>query len=385
MRLLIVHNTLWAHYKSLLFKKIADQLTADDDLLVLQIALTESHREGLGVPDASTVGYPFRLLHNGALESVSLPRRISGLLTHGLAFKPDVLLLTGYYDPAQLLLGIVLKIRGCRVILQNESTALDSPRTGWREQIKRAFVRMCDGFFCFGTRAADYLVQLGAMPEQILVRNNAVVDNAFLREVYDEALPTRQAVQQTLQLPPNNLMYVGRLLAIKNLAALIDAFAEACRANPSANWGLILLGEGDQKTALQQQAGTLGIANRISFLPGCNWQEVPRFLTLADVFVLPSQLEPWGLVVNEAMACGLPVLVSDRCGCVADLVQEGQNGYRFDPNQPRQLSDKIGRFFAMSGAERAAMGLRSAQLVDVFNPDAVGKAMYDALTHLSQS
>ncbi|RYF71324.1 MAG: glycosyltransferase [Cytophagaceae bacterium] len=385
MRLLIVHNTLWAHYKSLLFRKIADQLTAADDLLVLQLALTESHREGLGIPDASTVGYPFKLLHNGPLEAMSLSRRIRGLLTHGLAFKPDVLLLTGYYDPAQLLLGVVLKLRGCRVILQSESTALDSPRTGWREQVKRSFVRLCTGFFCFGTRAADYLIQLGATPEQILVRNNAVVDNAFLREVYDEALPTRPAVKQTLQLAPNNLIYVGRLLAIKNLAALIDAFAEACRANPSANWGLILLGEGDQKAALQQQVGTLGLADRVSFLPGCNWQEVPRFLALADVLVLPSQLEPWGLVVNEAMACGLPVLVSDRCGCVADLVQEGQNGYRFDPDQPQQLSDKIGRFFATSEAERVTMGLRSAQLVDAFNPDAVGKAMYNALTHLSQA
>lgn len=382
MRLLIVHNTLWAHYKSLLFSRLFAQLRPSDTLLVVQIALTEGHREGLGVPDASAVGYPFALLHNGPLEAVSLPQRMRGLLQQGLAFKPDTVLLTGYYDPAQLLLGLVLKARGCRVILQSESTALDSPRTGWREQVKRTFIRLCDGYFCFGTRAADYLVQLGADPSRILVRNNAVVDNAFLRNVYASALPGRPAVQQSRQLAPNNLIYVGRLIAIKNVSALVDAFAQAWRANPAGNWGLILLGEGEQKAALQQQVGTLDMANRIHFLPGCNWTDVPRFLALADALVLPSQSEPWGLVVNEAMACGLPVLVSDRCGCVDDLVQDGQNGYRFDPDQPGQLADRIGRLLTASSADLSRMGNQSARIIAAFDPDTVSKAMYDSLVNL---
>lgn len=382
MRLLIIHNTLWAHYKSLLFKKLAEQLVSTDTMLVIQIALTEGHREGLGVPDASAVGYPFALLHNGPLEAVSLPRRIRGLLKHGLAFKPDVVLLTGYYDPAQLLLGLVLKARGCRVVLQSESTSLDNQRTGWRERIKKAFVGICDGYFCFGSRAADYLVQLGAPASRILVRNNAVVDNALLRRTYEAALLHRLSAQTAHRLPPHNLIYVGRLVAIKNLAALIDAFANAVCANPTADWGLILLGEGNHKAALQQQVTTLGLNDKVFFLPGCNWRDVPRFLALADALVLPSQSEPWGLVVNEAMACGLPVLVSDRCGCVDDLVADGRNGYRFDPGQPSQLTDRISRLLTASPATLAQMGAESTRIVDAFDPDTVGKAMYDALKNL---
>lgn len=384
MRLLVIHNTLWAHYKSLLFRKLAEQMSPSDAMLVIQIALTEGHREGLGVPDASAVGYPFTLLHNGPLEAVSLSSRIRGLLNHGLAFKPDVVLLTGYYDPAQLLLGLILKAKGCRVVLQSESTSLDSLRTGWREQIKRAFVKLCDGYFCFGTRAADYLIQLGATPSGILVQNNAVVDNTLLRETYEAALPSRSQEQKAYQLAPTNLIYVGRLIAIKNLTALISAFFAACQANPTASWGLILLGEGEQKTALQQQADMLGISDKVRFLPGCNWQEVPRFLALADTLVLPSQSEPWGLVVNEAMACGLPVLVSDHCGCVDDLVQDEKNGYRFDPNQPDQLADRIGRLLRLPATDLARMGAESIRIVDTFNPDTVGKAMYDALVQLSK-
>lgn len=382
MRLLVIHNTLWAHYKSLLFRKLHEQTATSDAMLVIQIALTEGHRKGLGVPDASAVGYPFTLLHNGPLEAVSLPARIRGLLTHGLAFKPDVVLLTGYYDPAQLLLGLVLKLKGCRIVLQNESTSLDNLRTGWREQIKRAFVKLCDGYFCFGTRAANYLIELGATPSRILVENNAVVDNAGLRATYLAALPNREQEQKARQLPPKNLIYVGRLIPIKNLTGLIEAFCEACRANPTANWGLILLGEGEQKTILQAQVNALTMSDKIHFLPGCDWQDVPRFLALADALVLPSQSEPWGLVVNEAMACGLPVLVSDRCGCVDDLVQDGQNGYRFDPNQPDQLADRIGQLLRLPAGDLARMGTQSARIVEAFDPNTVGKAMYDALVHL---
>ena len=379
MRVLIIHNTLWAHYKSLLFSKLSAHMQPTDALLVIQIALTEGHRQGLGVPDAANVGYPFALLHNGPLEAVSLFQRSRGLLKHGLAFNPDVVLLTGYYDPAQLLLGFVLKARGCRVIMQNESTALDNARTGWREGIKRAAVRLCDGYFCFGTRAADYLVQLGAKPDRILVRNNAVVDNALLRGIYEAAQPARQARQTTLNLAPHNLIYVGRLIAIKNLVALLNTFAEATRANSITDWGLILLGEGDQKAELQQLADTLGLADRIRFLPGCDWQDVPAFLALADALVLPSLSEPWGLVVNEAMACGLPVLVSDRCGCVDDLVQDGQNGYRFNPDQPGHLTTQLTRLLTAPTTTLAQMGQESGQIVANFDPDVVGKAMYNAL------
>ncbi|MEZ0539179.1 glycosyltransferase family 4 protein [Fibrella arboris] len=382
MRLLIIHNTLWAHYKSLVFRKLYEQMSAVDSLLVIQMALTEGHRNGLGVPSASAVGYPFVLLHNGPLEEVSLPARIRGLLKHSIAFKPDAVLLTGYYDPAQLLLAMLLKIRGCRVILQNESTAADNQRTGWREHLKRAFVRTCDGFFCFGTRAADYMIQLGASPSRILIKNNAVVDNALLRQVYESALPARLADQAAHQLAPKNLIYVGRLIGIKNLAVLVDAFAEACRRTSVTDWGLILLGEGNQKSSLQAQVTLLSMADKIRFLPGCNWQDVPRFLALADVLVLPSQSEPWGLVVNEAMACGMPVLVSDHCGCVDDLIQDGQNGYRFDPSQTSQLTDRIGQLISAPDARLQEMGHESARIIEAFNPDTVGKMMYDALATL---
>ncbi|MBO0936935.1 glycosyltransferase family 4 protein [Fibrella sp. HMF5335] len=383
MRLLIVHNTLWAHYKSLLFSQLANQVTPPDSMLVLQIALTEGNRHGLGVPDPATVGYPFQLLHPGTLESLSTAQRISRVVRAGLAYKPDVVLLTGYYDPAQLLLGLLLKLRGCRVVLQSESTALDNPRMGWREGLKKTFVGLCDAFFCFGSRAADYLVQLGANPVRIRVRNNAVVDNDLLKRIYDQALPKRLSRQGDLGLQPKNLIYVGRLAEEKNLIQLVNSFAQAKHNAGDTTWGLLLLGEGPQKAALQAEVARLNLNGSVHFLPGCDWTDVPTYLALADTLVLPSLSEPWGLVVNEAMACGLPVLVSDRCGCAVDLVEQGQNGYTFSPDNPAMLTRQVSQLMGLSDKALQQMGEASLARIAHWAPEPVGRAMYLEMKRLT--
>ena len=385
MRLLIVHNTLWAHYKSLLFSQLSSQIVPPDSMLVLQIALTEGNRQGLGVPDPATVGYPFQLLHPGTLDSLSTPQRIWRVVRAGWAYRPDVVLLTGYYDPAQLLLGLLLKLRGCRVVLQSESTALDNPRTGWRERLKKAFVSGCDGFFCFGTRAAEYLIQLGADPARIRVRNNAVVDNNGLKRTFDQAWPNRQTRQLALGLPPKNLIYVGRLAEEKNLALLLNSFAQARHEAISADWGLIFLGEGPQKAALQADVIRLNLTAWVHFLPGCDWTEVPTYLALADALVLPSLSEPWGLVVNEAMACGLPVLVSDRCGCAVDLVAEGQSGYTFPPNDPAALTHQLIQLMTLPAEALQQMGEVAQRLITHWAPEPVSRAMFLEMKRLANA
>ena len=383
MRLLIVHNTLWAHYKSLLFSQLASQIFPSDSLLVLQIALTEGNRQGLGVPDPATVGYPFQLLHPGTLESLSTPRRIVRVIRAGWAYRPDVVLLTGYYDPAQLLLGLLLKLRGCKVVLQSESTALDNPRTGWRERLKKVVVGICDGFFCFGTRAAEYLIQLGAAPARILVRNNAVVDNTLLKHIFEQAIPTREARKTALDLLPKNLIYVGRLAEEKNLIQLLDSVAQARQDVLNSGWGLIFLGEGPQKAALQAEVARLNLGACVRFLPGCDWTEVPKYLALADALVLPSLSEPWGLVVNEAMACGLPVLVSDRCGCTIDLVAEGQNGYTFSPENPATLTARLTQLMTLPDDTLQRMGAASQARIGQWAPEPVGRAMFLAMKQVA--
>ena len=387
MRILIVHNLLWAHYKSVVFQALQTLVDEQQDvsLLVLQIARNERSRASLEIPAAENppaYSYNYLLLFDAFLEDISLRRRSRVLLKRAKAYRPDVISLTGYYDPAQLLLLVWAKKNGIRVVMQNESTASDHPRKDWREQIKRWVFSQCDGFFCFGNQAADYLIQLGVAPAKILVRKNAV-DNHTLRSAYERALPQRLSQQQKLGLLPNNFVFVGRLIWQKNLPMLLNAFADACQQTPqSATWGLILLGDGELETSLRQQVNALGITDKVTFLPSRPWFRVPEIMALGNALVLASRSETWGLVVNEAMVCGLPVIVSDRCGCAKDLIQDGANGFTFNPDQPAELTHHLLQFMDGSvDAER--MGDVARQRIAPYAPEAVAQEMLDGFMKIT--
>ena len=386
MRILIVHNLLWAHYKSSVFQalqQLADQ-QPDVSVCVLQIARNERSRAGLETSSDAitpTYQYKYELLFDRYLDDVGLPERAQALLRRAKAYQPDVINLTGYYDPAQILLLLWANMKGIRVVLQNESTAADQARGGWKEQFKRWLFRRCDGFFCFGSEAANYLIQLGVDPAKILLRKNAV-DNNQLRSAYERALPDRAARQQAMGLRPNNFVFVGRLIEAKNLPMLLSTFAEARQQSANgASWGLLLLGDGVERDALNQQIGALRIADCVNLLPGRPWYQVPEVLALSNVLVLPSRSEPWGLVVNEAMACGLPVLVSDRCGCVTDLVHHGQNGFVFSPDQPDQLTHYLLQFID-GRVDTVHMGQLAKQFIAPYAPEAVAQEMLDGFSKI---
>ncbi|AQG79669.1 glycosyltransferase [Spirosoma montaniterrae] len=379
MRILIVHNILWAHYKSSVFQALQQRIDQQPkaSLMVLQIARNERSRAGLETAtDSSTPTYSYRyeLLFDRFIEDVPLRERALALLGRVQAHRPTVILLTGYYDPAQLLLLLWAKAMGIRVIMQNESTAADQQRGGWKEQFKRWILQRCDGFFCFGNQSANYLLKLGVQADKILLRKNAV-DNHALRRAYEKALVSRTEQQQLLGLRASNFVFVGRLIPVKNLPALVTAFADALqKTQHSANWGLVLLGDGPDADTLAKQISALGLANAVKLLPGRPWHQVPNILALSNVLVLPSLSEPWGLVVNEAMACGLPVVVSDRCGCVPDLVLPNQTGFVFDPAQPEQLTRHM-LAFMNNEIDISRMSRAAQERIAPYAPEAVAQEM----------
>ena len=379
MRILIVHNLLWAHYKASVFQAL--QRAVDEQggltLKVLQIARNERSRAGLEATtdeDSPVYQYQYELLFDRFLEDVSLRDRTTALIRQVRAFRPDVINLTGYYDLAQLAVLAWARLNGVRVIMQNESTAVDHQRGSWKERFKRTVFSQCDGFFCFGEQSARYLTNLGVPISKILLRKNAV-DNQALRMAYDQALPTRLQQQLALSLKPNNFLFVGRLIAFKNLPMLLACFAEARQQAPEAtDWGVILLGDGPEQARLEQQIKSLNLTDAVRLLPGRPWFRVPDVLALASVLVLPSTSEPWGLVVNEAMACGLPVLVSNRCGCVPDLVHDGQNGFVFDPGQAAALTYHLVQFMRKR-VDREQLARSAEQSIAAYSPEAVAKEM----------
>jgi len=175
-----------------------------------------------------------------------------------------------------------------------------------------------------------------------------------------------------LQLPCPYFLSVARFIAKKNLVWLIESYAryrQAFQGNhrdgPGINdspWSLVVVGEGRDRPLLERRISELGISPYV-ILPGFkSYQDLPAYYGLASVFVHPSRIEPWGLVVNEAMATGLPVLVSNACGCVRDLVRQGQTGFLFDPYNSDQLIELMLRV-SMRPEELPVLGKAGSELI----------------------
>jgi glycosyltransferase involved in cell wall biosynthesis len=370
MRVLIVHNQLWAHYKSKLFSelhRLAPQY--DVQIHVVQIALSEKSRANMGEAEAFRYDYDYEVLFNTSLDQVALWPRTKALFKKIRSYRPDVLNLTGWYDPAQWALLFYAKLMGIKVVISNESNVRDHVRMGAKERFKQFLLGRADAFFCFGKSSAAYLEKLGAKPSQILTQKAAVVDNEVILEHYQKAIGERDSHKKAKNWARYNFIFVGRLIPPKNLPLLLDAFAEI--SAEAFDWGLVLLGEGEQKDELQRLAHN---NTTIRFEAGVPWYEVAEYLALADVLVLPSESEPWGLVVNEAMICGLPVLVSEPSGCVDDLVKTGQNGFTFNPHQKQDLVNKM-HYFVQNANNLTRMGEASRAIVAPFAPEKVAHEM----------
>ncbi|MGX7689275.1 glycosyltransferase family 4 protein [Flectobacillus roseus] len=376
MRVLILHNILWAHYKSLVFEALHElsQQTLDFELLVVQTARTERSRVNLGSINSTDVRYPYKLIGEGVLEDVSLTERIRGMLVAIKEFKPDVVNITGYYDLSFWVVLVYCKYRNIKLVLSNESTAVDHLRNGLKEKVKSIFVKQFDGFFNFGSLSAQYILALGAKSNQLLVEKNCV-DNFKIRSIYDEAKQRVEQSKQNFRLKKRNLIFVGRLIPFKNLSSLLHAFGEI-KSQFSKDWGLIILGDGEERANLENLVNEKNIEN-VSFFPGVGWMEVPNYLALADILVLPSYSEPWGLVVNEAMACGMPVIVSENCGCAADIVKDGVNGFTFNPYDINRLKEILVSVMDNGNVTQLEkMGKESERIIAEYTPQSVAKDMY---------
>jgi glycosyltransferase involved in cell wall biosynthesis len=160
---------------------------------------------------------------------------------------------------------------------------------------------------------------------------------------------------------------VGRLSSEKNVETLLSAFSKLKSENTLAgNWGLIIVGDGPERQNLTKMVTDGNIPN-VYFAGGKSWKEVPVFYALSSVFVLPSLSEPWGLVANEAMVCGLPVILSSRCGAAYDILDNGANGFMFDPLDVSELAGRLS-YFVDNQDEIERMGANSQHIISGYTP-----------------
>jgi len=374
-RILIIHNIAWSHYKAVVFSKLYELVKKENlDLKVLQIAINEKGRKNLGDIDLSIHQYPYKVLFNTSYEETSLLKRTKKIINEIKTYNPDVIVVPGYFDWAYWIVVFYSKLKDKKIITGFDSTEFDHERVWIKEQIKKYFLKLCDGGFCYGVKSKEYISKLGMIRENAFVRYQAT-DSETIEKIYLEKIRFRDELKITYKINKiYNFIYVGRLSPEKNIKMLINTFCEVKKNENSKDWGLIIVGDGPQKEELLKLVNNLELENDVFFIGAKSWKEVVDFYTISDVFILPSISEPWGLVVNEAMICGLPVIVSKRCGSYWDLVKEGINGFGFDPFNQKELEGIMLKFIN-NEVDMKKMGEESRNIIKDYTPENAAKQM----------
>ena len=251
-----------------------------------------------------------------------------GALLRGAGdLRPDAMFVNGWSTRDALALHAWCRTRGIPTILVSDSQASDFGRRPWKEWIKSRIVRRCGSAFVAGAPQQRYLERLG-MRRQAIFNGCDVVDNRHFSGAVSRRRPGGR-----------RLVTVARWEKQKNLVAAGNAFLRFAGRRPAAEpWQWNLAGYGSQEAELRALADRSG--GRIRLLGYRAYADLPATYAEADIYWQPSRMEPWGLAVNEAMASGLPVLVSSRCGCAEDLV-DAAVGWVFDPGAEGGLLDGL--------------------------------------------
>ena len=214
------------------------------------------------------------------------------------------------------------------------------------------------------------------MPRERVFTGYDVVDNDYFGRRTAEIQNSKFEFRNKRGLPENYFLASARFIEKKNLSSLIEAYAEYRRRSEIAAkvpWDLVVLGDGPLRETLNTQLSTLNLNEHVR-LPGFKpYDELPVYYALANAFVHASTTEQWGLVVNEAIASGLPVIVSGRCGCVPELING--NGFTFDPTNEHELTARLLEMASLSDEERKRLGDNSYRIAANFAPERFGEGL----------
>jgi len=246
--------------------------------------------------------------------------------------NPEAVIITGYdslqYWEALLYTKLFRKKR----VLWNGSTLLSSrSKNKIVNAIKKYFIQSFDSYYTYGTQASRYLESFGISPAKIITGINTVDTEFYKSNTSDESNHSNII----------KFLYVGQLIKRKGLKNTIEAFSKIS----IENWKLTIVGSGPDENVLKELVKRYSLSEKIEFVGFKQKDEIIGFYSAADVFLMPSYLEVWGLVLNEALASGLFCLSSKYAGSTFDLINDGKNGYTIDPKNIDDIVEKLEKTF----------------------------------------
>ena len=291
---------------------------------------------------------------------------------YGRLINPAVMpaIARGNYDAVLFFLGwgtitSLLGIAACRVtgtpfFLYGDSS-FPPPEVSWRTKLRARFIRgvfaLATGFMVSGALNADYYRHYGGDPRRFFLLPWAI-DNERFANASRFAPGERETMRARYGIAPEEIAFVfsAKLVARKDPMTLLRAVARMERRDRAA---VVFLGHGELREPLEAFAREHRL--HVKFAGFINQADLPKHYAMCDVFVLPSTYEPRGAVINEAMACGLPVVVTDRCGSLGDIVQENDNAFVYPAGDADALARALDAL--MDDGLRARMGQRSREII----------------------
>ena len=328
------------------------ELTDRDEFTVLEFA-KEAHFQRHTL-------FPKTGMHRAALA-----QRMEEILDQ---IRPDVVCVSGWGLQVSLSAMQWAVARSVPIVMLSESNEFDEARSALKEFMKCRLVVLCAAGLAGGSPQADYLVKLGLPRERVFVGYDIVDNDYFAREAAE--------AKRSIEGPGSYFFACARFGQKKNLPGLIRAYARYRQlAKPSTLdsrlstvFDLVIAGEGEERPEIKKTIQESGVADHVHLVGAKGYTELPAYYAAAGAFIHASTTEQWGLVVNEAMASGLPVLVSNRCGCARDLVRDGENGWTFDPTDEEQMADLMLRI-ASDEERRKEMSARSREIITEWGPE----------------
>lgn len=268
--------------------------------------------------------------------------------------NPDIVVFLGGYSAIEMRSTLrFCLLNKVRTVLCSDSFIKNHDMFVLKNFVKKKIINSFDCALVAGTPHKEYLESYD-FPEDKIFLGFDVVDNehfsTYKNEISFEGLPQKY------------FLTTCRFVPGKNIEFLLEAYVKYLNVMKLDPWSLVILGDGPLRDEYMSLVSDYGLSSYVFFPGFASYETLPMYYSYASAFVLPSLSETWGLVVNEAMASGLPVLISDRCGCTSDLVCEGVNGFTFDPFDIDQLVTYLSDF-SSRGDDLSLMGDASREII----------------------
>lgn len=381
VKVLLVINVI-SHYQVPLFNKLNEIF--EGGLQVISTRDIPDYRKKLGWSFAeSDIGFHYKILRERKLSIFGLQLLYSpGLFSIFRKCNYDVVLIGGYYTLTAWFTLMMAKLFRVKSVMRFATHQYCEVKKGKVSRLlKRLFIRNVDSFVAYGTLAKQFLVGMGAPRNRVFIEYDTV-DVDRLKAVCDQnscLVPDNRASRkESLDLFPKTVLSVGQLVERKNVLTIIKAIGELERRR--SDIGLAIVGAGELEDSLRNYVTDNRIGS-VKFIGAVPYDKVSEYYMAADVFCVMSTLDPYPLVVNEAMSFGCPIVISRNCGNSVDLIQD--NGVVIeDPYDHCSAADAIEHIVG-DDQTREAMGRASYDLIGRFNIDTavsgISSAIFDAM------